>query len=201
LTPASTFKIANSIIGLETGVIADAEFVLPWDGVNRSVDAWNHDHTLRTAIRDSAVWYYQELARRVGKPRMQAWLQQLAYGNQQVGEVVDRFWLVGRLAITPLEQLDFLRRLALAQLPISERTRGIVLDITRKGELDGKTLHGKTGWAYPGEASEVGWFVGFVDDPVNPRYVAVALEPVPKGVDMMTVRQAVGEEALRLRFE
>jgi beta-lactamase class D len=201
LTPASTFKIPNSIIGLETGGIPDAEFTIPWDGVNRSVAAWNHDHTLRTAIRDSAVWYYQELARRVGKERMLAWVQKLAYGNQQIGEVVDRFWLDGPLAITPLEQLEFLRRLALAQLPISERTRGIVLDITRKGEIDGKPLHSKTGWAHPDQPEEIGWFVGFVDDPTHPRYVAVALESPPKGVDMMTIRQAVAEEALRLQLE
>jgi beta-lactamase class D len=201
LTPASTFKIPNSMIGLETGVIPDAEFVLPWDGVKRSVDAWNHDHSLRTALRDSAVWYYQELARRVGQERMQIWLDRLDFGNRQMGDKVDRFWLDGPLAVTPLQQVEFLRRLVLAQLPISERTRGILLDITKRGELDGKILHGKTGWARPDEPSEVGWFVGWVEDPARPRYVAVALGPVPKGVDMLTIRQAVAEEALRLDFE
>lgn len=201
LTPASTFKIPNSMIGLETGVIPDAEFVIPWDGVKRWADAWNHDHSLRTALRDSAFWYYQELARRVGKARMQTWLDRLDYGNRQMGDQVDRFWLDGPLTVTPLQQVDFLRRLVLARLPISERTRGILLDITKRGELDGKILHGKTGWARPDEPSEVGWFVGWVEDPVRPRYVAVALGPVPKGVDMMTIRQAVAEEALRLTFE
>jgi beta-lactamase class D len=201
LVPASTFKIPNSIIGLETGVIPDADFLLPWDGVDRGIPAWNHDHTLRTAIRDSAVWYYQELARRVGKARMQAWLQRLGYGNVLTGEVVDRFWLDGPLAITPLEQVEFLRRLALAQLPISDRTRSIVLEITLRGDLDGKPFHGKTGWAHPKEPTEVGWFVGLVEDPASPRYVAVALEAVPKGVDMLTIRQAIAEEALRLRLD
>jgi beta-lactamase class D len=201
LVPASTFKIPNSIIGLETGVIPDADFLIAWDGVDRGSADWNHDHTLRTAIRDSAVWYFQELARRVGTARMRAWLQRLGYGNMQTGEVVDRFWLDGPLAITPLEQVAFLRRLALAQLPISARTRSIALDITLRGAIDGKPFHGKSGWAHPHEPSEVGWFVGFVEDPTNPRYVAVALGPVPKGVDMMTIRQAIAEEALRLPLE
>jgi beta-lactamase class D len=201
LTPASTFKIPNALIGLETGVIPDAEFVLPWDGVKRWAEAWNHDHSLRTALRDSAVWYYQELARRVGKERMREWITRLEYGNMQMGEVVDRFWLDGPLAISPLQQVEFLRRLVRAQLPVSERTRGIVLDITKRGELDGKPLHGKTGWTRPGEPTEVGWFVGWVEDPIRARYVAVALGPVPKGVDMMTIRQAVAEEALRLSFD
>jgi beta-lactamase class D len=201
LTPASTFKIPNSLIGLETGVIPDAEYVIPWDGVNRWAKAWNHDHSLRTALRDSVVWYYQELARRVGKDRMRDWLARLEYGNMQMGDAVDRFWLDGPLTISPLQQVEFLRRLVRAQLPISERSRGIVLDITKRGELDGKPLHGKTGWARPGEPTEIGWFVGWVEDASRPRYVAVALGPVPKGVDMMTIRQAVAEEALRLTFD
>jgi beta-lactamase class D len=239
LTPASTFKIPNSLIGLETGVIPDAEYVIPWDGVHRWAEAWNRDHSLRTALRESAVWYYQELARRVGKERMRDWLARLEYGNMQMGDVVDRFWLDGPLAVSPLQQVEFLRRLVRAQLPVSERSRAIVLDITKRGELDGKPFHGKTGWIRPGEPTEVGWFVGWVEDPVRPRYVAVALTllkapfgracaskstalssgvvcepsgganqnrfgppgPVPKGVDMMTIRQAVAEEALRLSFD
>ena len=199
LTPASTFKIPNSIIGLETGVIADAEFVIPWDGVTRRMTAWNRDHTLRTAIRDSAVPYYQELARRVGPQRMREWLERLHYGNAQIGEQVDQFWLSGPLAITPLQQLEFLRKLARARLPISARTRDIVLDITRLGELDGKTLHGKTGWSDPDGPTETGWFVGWIEDAQSPRYVAVAVVRPPEGVDLMPMRRAIAEEALRWR--
>ncbi len=65
-TPASTFKICNSLIGLETGVIKDAGYVLPWDSVKRWIPAWNQDQNLEAAYKNSTVWYYQELARRVG---------------------------------------------------------------------------------------------------------------------------------------
>ena len=198
LIPASTFKIPNSIIGLETGVIPGPEFMIPWDGVKRSISAWNQDHTLRTAIRDSAVPYYQELARRVGLKRMREWVEKLDYGNRRIGTKVDQFWLTGPLAITAVQQLEFLRRFADGRLPISAPTRTIVLDITRRGELDGKPLHGKTGWADPGGPNELGWFVGFIDDPSKRRYVAVAVIEPPKGVDLMTMRQAIAEEALRL---
>ncbi len=71
VSPCSTFKIPNSLIGLETGVLADENAVLPWDGVKRSRPEWNRDHTLASAIKVSVVWYYQELARRVGTERMQ----------------------------------------------------------------------------------------------------------------------------------
>jgi beta-lactamase class D len=70
-----------------------------------------------------------------------------------------------------------------------------------KGEVEGKPLHGKTGWGNPGKPDEVGWFVGFVEDPVAPSYVAVALDRVPKGVDMFTIRQKLAEEALRAKLE
>ena len=42
-TPASTFKIVNSLIGLETGVITDEKMVIKWDGIKRSNQDWNKD--------------------------------------------------------------------------------------------------------------------------------------------------------------
>jgi beta-lactamase class D len=198
--PASTFKIPNSIIGLETGVIADADFVIPWDHVQRDIAAWNHDHTLRSAIRDSVVPYYQELARRVGPAAMQAWLDRLAYGNRQLGAVVDQFWLEGPLEVTPIEQVDFLRRLVRAELPIQERTRSILLEILVRGEIEGRTFRGKTGWAHPGRPDELGWFVGWTGDAEQARYVAVLVFHPPDGVDMASVRPAIAEAALREAF-
>lgn len=198
--PASTFKVPNSIIGLETGVIADADYLIAWDGVERTFDSWNHDHTLRTAIRDSAVWYYQELARRVGPTRMQEWVDRLQYGNRKLGDRVDQFWLEGPLLVTPLEQLDFLRRLETGQLPITPRTRDIVRDIIVKKELDGGTLRGKTGWAAPGTPNELGWFVGYwTKQDTKPRYVVSLVLGRPKGFDMLNGRQQLAEAALHSR--
>src|ERR1700732_1534678 len=49
--PASTFKIPNSIIALETGVVGDPDKdVFKWDGVTSSIEAWNRDHMLRSPI-------------------------------------------------------------------------------------------------------------------------------------------------------
>ena len=84
--PASTFKIANSIIALETGVVADPDKdVFKWDGVTRSIEAWNKDHTLRSAIAASVVPVYQEIARRIGPERMQKFVDLLEYGNRDIG--------------------------------------------------------------------------------------------------------------------
>jgi beta-lactamase class D len=70
-SPCSTFKIPNALVGLDTGVIPDADHLIKWDGTVNSREAANRDHTLRTAVSQSIVWYFQELARRVGSEQMQ----------------------------------------------------------------------------------------------------------------------------------
>jgi beta-lactamase class D len=127
--PASTFKIANSIIGLETGALSDPETLLKWDGTSYSVPEWNQDLTLRRAVQVSCLPCFQGIARDVGEPRMREWLARLEYGNQDVSGGVDRFWVWGGLRISPIEQLDFLRRLDSGKLPIDGRVRDTVIDL------------------------------------------------------------------------
>jgi len=109
--PASTFKIMNSLIGLETGVIPDANYVIKWDGAQYDIPAWNQDHTLKTAIQNSVVWYYQELARRVGEKKMQQYVDAAHYGNRDISGKIDTFWLEGGLRISAEEQVEVLKRL------------------------------------------------------------------------------------------
>lgn len=109
------------MISLETGVISDEIAILTWDGVERKLPAWNRDLNMREAIKLSAYWFYQVLARRVGHDRMQKWVTQVGYGNRNIGskEDVDKFWLRGELRITPQEQIQFLQRLYKNDLPFS----------------------------------------------------------------------------------
>ena len=110
--PASTFKIPNSVIALETGVVGDPDKdVFKWDGVTRSIEAWNNDHTMRSAIAVSAVPVYQEIARRIGAERMQKYVDLFEYGNRDIGGGIDQFWLTGNLRIDPVQQVDFVDRL------------------------------------------------------------------------------------------
>jgi beta-lactamase class D len=165
LSPCSTFKIPNSLIGLETGVIPDASFVIPWDGQKRQIEAWNRDHDLRSAIRDSVVPYYQELARRVGPQRMQAWVSALRYGNEDVSGRIDRFWLGSSLRISPDEQVEFLARFQAGELPVSARSIAIVKEIlVQDAPADAIVYRGKTGSCSGASAAEShGWWVGSVE--------------------------------------
>src|SRR6478672_502403 len=163
--PASTFKIPNSIIALETGVVGDPDKdVFKWDGVVRSIEAWNRDHTMRSAIEASAVPVYQEIARRIGQERMQKYVDLLEYGNRDIGGGIDQFWLTGNLRIDPVQQIDFIDRLRRDALPVSKRSQELVRDIlpvTRTGESIIRAKSGLLG-AELGKPS-LGWMVGWAE--------------------------------------
>jgi beta-lactamase class D len=160
-SPASTFKIPNSLIGLETGVVPDEHFVIPWDRVTRPVAAWNRDHDLASAITYSVVPYYQEVARRVGREQMERFVRVFNYGNMDLSGPLDAFWLGGSLEISADEQVLFLRKLAAGDLPVSHRT----LDIVRRILVLEETplLRGKTGFTDEATGGVIGWFVGYVE--------------------------------------
>ncbi len=160
--PASTFKIMNSLIGLETGVIPDEAYVMKWDGTKYDIPAWNQDHTLKTAIQNSVVWYYQELARRVGKERMQRYVDLAGYGNQDISGQIDTFWLEGGLRISAEEQIGFLKRLYENDLPFSQRSMNIVKDILVLEKTESYRLSGKTG-SVQRVPPRMGWFVGYLE--------------------------------------
>jgi beta-lactamase class D len=163
--PASTFKIPNSVIALETGVVVDPDTDLfKWDGVVRNVEAWNRDHTLRSAIAASAVPVYQEIARRIGAERMQKYLDLLEYGNRDIGGGIDQFWLTGSVRIDPIQQIDFVDRLRRGALPVSKRSQQLVRDILPVTKTGESIIRAKTGLvgAKAGKPS-LGWLVGWAE--------------------------------------
>ncbi|QWG16592.1 class D beta-lactamase [Bradyrhizobium sediminis] len=163
--PASTFKIPNSIIALDTGVVEDPDKdVFKWDGVTRSIEAWNKDHTLRTAIAASVVPAYQEIARRIGPERMQKYLDLFEYGNRNIGGGIDQFWLTGDLRIDPVQQIDFVDRLRRGVLPVSKRSQDLARDILPVIKAGDAVIRAKTGLlgAERGEPS-LGWLVGWAE--------------------------------------
>jgi beta-lactamase class D len=163
--PASTFKIPNSLIALETGVVEDPDKdVFKWDGITRPIEAWNADHTLRTAIAVSAVPVYQEIARRIGAERMQKYVDLFEYGNRDIGGGIDQFWLTGNLRIDPIQQVDFVDRLRRGVLPISARSQDLVRDILPVTKVDDSIIRVKSGLlgAERGQPS-LGWMVGWAE--------------------------------------
>jgi beta-lactamase class D len=191
--PASTFKIPNSLIALETGVVGDPDSdIFKWDGVKRSIEAWNQDHTLRSAIAASAVPVYQEIARRIGAGRMQKYVDLFEYGNRNIGGGIDQFWLTGELRIDPIQQIDFVDRLRRGVLPVSKRSQDLVRDIlpvTRAGDATIRAKSGLLG-AELGKPS-LGWLVGWAEKGAAQTVFALNLDVrEPRHIaDRMTLTQ------------
>ena len=184
-SPKSTFKIPNSLIGLETGVIRDAEFVIAWnrqkyppqDNWNQEPFVhWAQDHTLRSAIKYSVVWYYRELALRVGQQRMKQFVTRFNYGNEAVSGPIDNFWLDGSLKISANEQVEFLRAFYKGQLPVSRRATEIVKDILELERTSTYKLSAKTGGGSISEGVYIGWFVGYIETKDNVYFFATNIE-------------------------
>ncbi len=161
--PASTFKIANSLIGLAAGGVDGVDAILPYRGPAQPFSpAWARDMGLRDAIRLSNVPIYQELARRVGLERMREGVARLEYGNAEVGDRVDAFWLEGPLQISATEQTRFLARLARGTLPFPADVQRQAREILLSREGPGWKLYAKTGWQNAPGAG-VGWWVGWLE--------------------------------------
>jgi len=160
--PASTFKIPNSLIALEEKAIADENEVIKWDGRKQRVEAWNRDHTLETAFKVSCVWFYQELAKRIGKEKYERHLSRIRYGNARPEPDLTTFWLDGDLRISAEEQIDFLARLCRNDLPFQKRSLEIVKRLMIVDQTPLYTIRAKTGWALRVPA-QLGWYVGYVE--------------------------------------
>ena len=118
LSPASTYKIPHALIGLETGAVTERT-VEKWDGVRHpDQPKWNLDHTVFSAMKPSVLWFFQEMAPRIGAERAHEWLQRFAYGNADTSGPVTEYWINGRLRISPDEQLTFLLKFYGSTLPV-----------------------------------------------------------------------------------
>ena len=174
--PASTFKIFNALVALETGVVTDATTIIKWDGVTRERAELNRDRDLATAFRLSAVPHFQLLARSIGAVRMQHYVDAVSYGNRDLSGGLDQFWLSGGLRISPLEQIRFLVRLYRSELPFSERAMATVRRIMEVERTATSVLRAKTGWAVLPDGRNVGWWVGWVERGPDTYFFASVIE-------------------------
>jgi beta-lactamase class D len=193
--PASSFKIANALIGLSVGAVPSVEEVIPYTGdANPFMREWLQPMGLRGAMAVSNVPLYQELARRIGLQRMGEAIEKLPYGNGEIGSDVTTFWLRGPLAISAVEQTRFLSGLAHQSLPFPRRAQQLVAEITQVEAGPGWSLHAKTGWQNaPGPG--VGWWVGWVRR--GERITPFALNIAMAGSADAPKREQLGRSSLQ----
>jgi len=163
LSPASTFKVPNTLVALDQGIVDGAHSPFKWDGVDRGVEQWNRDQTLATALKFSCVWCYQEIAKAAGEGAYEQALRKLEYGNENLGAEVDMFWLNGDLTISAMEQIDLLRRIVNYDLPFKREHVDVLKNIMLVEENADYAIFGKTGWTGSAVTPQVGWYIGFVE--------------------------------------
>lgn len=196
--PASTFKIVNALIGLETGRISNQKMVIKWDGITRTIPEWNRDLTMDSAFKLSAVPYFQEVARRIGKDTMQFWLDSLGYGQRygkmKIGKI-DSFWLDNSLKITADEQLGLVKRLYFDQLPFQKRSMRVVKEVMEMEKNANYTLAYKTGLGQLPNGRSLGWIIGWVEENRHPYIFALNLDGA-SDMDMQTARMKILKDIL-----
>ncbi len=197
LIPASTFKIVSAMIALDTGVVPDAHTVLAWDGVTRSRAEINKDLDLISAFRVSALPHFQALVRQIGPDTMQQYIDAFGYGNQDIGGGDDSFWISGNVRITPIEQIELLRRLYNDDLPVRQEVMSAVKNMMISEETDHYVIRSKTGLAVLEGEHYVGWWVGWVERGNERIFFASALEADSPGDDFIPARIALMREFLQ----
>ncbi len=177
--PCSTFKIPISLMGYDAGLLHDENTpVKPFKkGYAAWLPTWRQPHSPTLWMKNSTVWYSQDITQTLGAEKFADYVRIFNYGNQDItGDAgknngLTRAWLSSSLGISPLEQLAFVRALSEGRLPVSAHAQEMTRRIMRVGELgEGWTLYGKTGSGSQRDASgalqkdrQLGWFVGWIE--------------------------------------
>ena len=167
--PFSTFKVWNTLAGLEAGVLAGPDSFIAWDRErfpreSLFLEAWAADHTLRSAFRNSVVWYYRVVAERIGAARMQRFLDRVGYGNRDISGGITRFWLGSSLRISPREQVERLDALLAGRLGVSAEHLAVLKNIALVERRGSCAVYGKTGGGPARKDRSLwhGWFMGWL---------------------------------------
>ncbi len=196
-SPASTFKIVNSLIGLQTGRITNEKMVIKWDGIKRPVESWNKDMDMAEAFKVSCVPYYQEVARRIGRDTMQRWIDSLGYGNKDISGPIDSFWLNNKLKISPDEQLGLMKRLYFDQLPFMKSVQQIVRDVMVQENNTAYKLSYKTGWGDDVDGKSIGWVVGWIEENRHVYFFVTFVKAPDANTDINVVRMNITKGILK----
>ena len=179
-SPYSTFKIISTLAGLNNGVIENEQSTMNYSGEKYPLPEWNENLSLEKAFQTSCIWYFRQIIDVVGQEKIQSELTQLQYGNCDISEWdgsginpmpdLNGFWLGASLKISPLEQVQVLKKIFEGESIYGVEHVAILKEIMLVSE-DSRKIYGKTGSGPDGEA----WFVGFTEENDTREYFAVYL--------------------------
>jgi beta-lactamase class D len=192
--PASTFKVVNSLIGLETGIVTNDSAVIQWSGIPSSRPECDKDLPMYQAFRASCVPWFCELARRIGKDTMQHFLDTLGYASRYKKAMVnkvDTFWLDNSVKITADEQIGLVKKLYFDQLPFKKWTQRLVKGMMLMDSTNNYKLSYKTGWGYRENGNSIGWVIGWIVENRHPYPFVLQIESADRNLDIASVRMSL----------
>ncbi|MFX4177334.1 class D beta-lactamase [Aliarcobacter butzleri] len=190
-SPASTFKIPNTLIALNEGVV-NKDSIIVWDKKVREFDAWNKDQTLQSAFKSSCVWCYKEFASKIGVEKYKKYLKELNYGNKTIGKDVTDFWLDESLRITAFEEIRFLKQLQANNLSFKQEDINLLKELMIDEKSENYVVRAKTGWE-----GKYGWYVGYVETKNDVWFFALNIDTKTK--EDLAKRKALTLEALKTK--
>ncbi|MGP4039085.1 BlaR1 family beta-lactam sensor/signal transducer [Gracilibacillus sp. D59] len=176
VSPNSTYKIYSALFALDSGVITRHHTSMEWNGKTYPHDAWNQSQNLFSAMENSVNWYFQKLDKKLRKENIQAYFQQINYGNQNVSGGIDDYWLESSLKISPIEQVQTLKDFYTNQFGFDERNVELIKDTIKLETKENVTLYGKTGTGTINDKYVNGWFIGYVEAKNTTYFFATNIE-------------------------
>ncbi|MDD3340514.1 MAG: BlaR1 family beta-lactam sensor/signal transducer [Lachnospiraceae bacterium] len=175
VAPDSTYKIYEGLMGLETGMISQADSRLGWDGTNQPFASWNGDQDLASAMRNSVNWYFERIGASIGASTVQNYLDQFDYGNKDMS-AGSSYWMEASLKISPIEQVELLKKFNKNEFHMNQANIETIKDAICLSSDSAKSMYGKTGTGRVNGQDVNGWFIGYVEKAGTVYYFATNIQ-------------------------
>ena len=176
ISPVSTYKIYSALFCLETGIISPSQSFIPWNGQHYIYDIWNNGQTLESAMQNSVTWYFQDIDKQAGLSVIRDYIQTTGYGNQTTSEDLSSYWADSSLKISPVEQVEMLKKFYYNQFGFSPKNINTVKDSIRIASSNNAVLYGKTGTGETDRGNNSGWFIGYIEKDGQPLFFATNIQ-------------------------
>ncbi|HEU5366469.1 MAG TPA: penicillin-binding transpeptidase domain-containing protein [Hanamia sp.] len=191
LSPGTSFKILNTLIGVQTGKIMNENTVIKTDS------AANKSLTLKEAFNTSSVPYFQSMARQIGKDTMKFWIDSISYGNKNISGPVDSFWLNNTLKISPDEQLGLMSKIYFEQLPFQKYAQQMVESLMLQEDNTLYKLSYTTGTGIDEKNNSFGWTLGWVEENRHVYFFVTFIKTPDRNLDLKATAIHISKSILK----
>lgn len=190
VSPGTSFKILNTLIGIQTGNIENENTVIKDSSDTNKI-------SLSKAFKSSFIPYFQALALKIGEDSMKLWIDSISYGNKNIAGPLDSFWLNNQLKISPDEQLGFMSKLYFTQLPFQKYAQQVVQDQMLQEDNTLYKLSYTTGTVMDEKDNPVAWALGWIEENRHLYFFVTLIKSQDKSEDVKTIAVNITREILK----